>query len=257
MEQHGKYAEEVMKYIVVIPCHANDDPVIALESLIRQTHKPEFFCVERDYGPYLPGKKIIQTFYLGYSKIQSLYQYDFVVKLDSDIILPDNYFERVAEIFKNNPNAAIVGGVLNPHPFNDDHVRGCFKAYSAEAFQYCKPYLTMGWDTIDEMEARYYNYDVIVDKTLVAEQSRPTGSKYGKGSKGKQGEFMRAARYGLVLTVIALLKIGKMNPTFLFWNLVGYFKKPDFQVSVKLGKFIRKYRWNGIKSKLFGRKQLT
>ena len=90
----------------------------------------------------MPGSKVINAFNKGLPLIDD--HYDFIVKLDADLILPECYFKTIAEEFKGSPELGIVGGfvyernkteewLLN-HPMNKKHVRGAFKAYSKVLF---------------------------------------------------------------------------------------------------------------------------
>ena len=81
---------------------------------------------------HMPGAKVVEAFNEGFKLLDN--QYDFIVKLDADIILPENYFEKISELINSDPRAGILGGFayeqdtkgqwkLN-HPMNKDHVRG-------------------------------------------------------------------------------------------------------------------------------------
>ena len=56
------------------------------------------------------GKKIINAFYRGYSKLSK--QWDVICKFDSDLIFPENYLENLVLKFKKNNNIGIFGGIL-------------------------------------------------------------------------------------------------------------------------------------------------
>ncbi|MFV0304460.1 MAG: glycosyltransferase family 2 protein, partial [Moheibacter sp.] len=53
-----------------------------------------------------PGTKIIEAFYNGFETIN--HECDFIVKLYADVILPNDYFETLAEEFQRNTKAGIV-----------------------------------------------------------------------------------------------------------------------------------------------------
>ena len=120
---------------------------------------------------YEPGKKIVKSFLLGYESLKK--EYDFIVKLDADILLPLNYFKKISSAFKKE-NIGIVGGYLYQknkngkwfleHAMDKNHVRGAIKAYSKDCYKSIgglKP--TMGWDSVDELLAFYNGFKV---KTL-------------------------------------------------------------------------------------------
>ncbi len=282
-----------MKYYVIIPAH-NEDAFIAdtLNSIVAQSLKPNKVVVVNDHSTdntegvvatfvnnhsyftllnitssdiHMPGSKVINAFNRGLATVDD--DYDFIVKLDADTILPENYFERIAYVFKGNPKVGIAGGfiyekdetdswILN-HPMNKNHVRGAFKAYSKNCFQAIGGLKNaMGWDTLDELLAQYHGYDLFTDDTLKVKHLRPTGKDYNQRAKTLQGKAMYTMRYGFVISCIASLKMAlkQKNKSTFFDNMYGYMlaKKEgeEFLVSKKEGQFIRKLRWRNMRRKL-------
>jgi len=283
-----------MKYYIVIPAH-NEEAFIAktLDSILRQTLLPQKVIVVNDNSTdrteeiidsfitknavfqklnttsstqHLPGSKVINAFNKGLDLLDD--DYDFIVKLDADIILPDTYFEKVAFIFKQQPKVGVAGGfayeqdskgdwLLN-HPMNKDHVRGAFKAYRKNCFKAIGGLKSaMGWDTLDELLAQYHNFTIHTDNDLKVKHLRPTGNAYNKKAKLLQGKAMYGMRYGFRISCIASLKMAlKQGKTKVFFhNLKGYFKakreKSPYLVTKEEGEFIRALRWKNIKQKLF------
>ncbi|WP_019668170.1 glycosyltransferase [Eudoraea adriatica] len=215
---------------------------------------------------HMPGAKVVEAFNEGYAQLDD--QYDFIVKLDADIILPENYFEKISELINSDSKAGILGGFayeqdangawkLN-HPMNKDHVRGAFKSYTKECFKAIGGLRnSIGWDTVDELLAQYNDFKVITDDSLKIKHLRPLGASYNKRARFLQGEAMYRMRYGYMISFIASLKIAwKRKKRVLFFDtLKGYFqaKKRDlpYLVSEKEGEFIRRLRWRNILNKLF------
>lgn len=279
-----------MKYYVVIPAH-NEEAFIAktLESLVHQSLLPKRVLIVNDNSTdkteaiidsyrllnpiidklnttssneHIPGSKVIQAFNKGYKVLDG--QFDFIVKLDADLILPNNYFEAIAATFKTNDKAGIVGGFIYEqdatgdwklnHPMNKDHVRGAIKAYSKKCFEAIDGLKTaMGWDTVDELLARFYGLEIITLTDLKVKHLRPTGKAYNKKAKLLQGKAMYAMRYGFIITLIASLKMAWMQQkaAAFFDNIMGYLaaykEKAPYIVTPREGKFIRSLRWRGIK----------
>ncbi len=283
-----------MKYYIIIPAH-NEDAFIAdtLNSILAQSLLPNKVVVVNDHSTdstedvvnsiienhsyiaqlnitssdiHMPGSKVINAFNKGLATLDD--DYDFIVKLDADTILPKNYFERIAHVFKGNPKVGIAGGfiyeqdetdqwVLN-HPMNKNHVRGAFKAYSKNCFTAIGGLKNaMGWDTLDELIAQYYGYDIYTDDSLKVKHLRPTGKNYNQRAKTMQGKAMYTMRYGFIVSCIASLKMAwkQKNKNTFFDNMYGYLlaKKEGetFLVSKKEGQFIRKLRWRNMRRKLF------
>ncbi len=282
-----------MNFYIIIPAH-NEEAFLAdtLNSILRQTLQPQKVIVVNDNssdsteaiidkflglspifkkvnatssGEHMPGSKVINAFYKGLAILDA--DYDFIVKLDADIILPDNYFEYIAYSFTGNPKIGIAGGFayeedlegnwkLN-HPMNKDHVRGAFKAYSKACFKAIGGLKNaIGWDTLDELLAQYHGFEIFTDDDLKTKHLRPTGHAYNIKAKLLQGTAMYTMRYGFWITFFASAKMAwKLKNWHVFVNnFEGYYtakkEKVNFLVSEKEGLFIRKLRWASIKRKL-------
>ncbi|WP_330441822.1 glycosyltransferase family 2 protein [Flavobacterium sp. C4GT6] len=282
-----------MRYYTIIPAY-NEEAFMAatLQSLAAQTVLPAKAVVVNDNSTdrtaeivqeftdkyswlslvnkasdavHLPGSKVIQAFNTGYETIDE--EYDIIVKLDADLILPPDYFESILEVFKNNPKAGMAGGFAYIEKNGEwilesltdkDHIRGAFKAYRKELFlQMGKLRTAMGWDTADELLAKFYGWEVITVERLKVKHLKPTGSNYDKSARYKQGAAFYTLGYGFVITAIASLKLAmkKGKPSLFIDYINGYFKakkenKPML-VNKEQAKFIRQYRWEKIKQKIF------
>ncbi|WP_422084218.1 glycosyltransferase [Ulvibacterium sp.] len=281
-----------MDYYIIIPAH-NEEAFLAdtLNSIQQQTLLPKKVIVVNDNSTdgtesiiddfvksgspfeklniasstdHLPGRKVINAFNRALEILDGAY--DFLVKLDADIILPHNYFERVAEIFRVHPEVGIAGGFayekdgngewkLN-HPMNKDHVRGAFKAYTKACFIAINGLRNaMGWDTVDELLAQYHGFKIFTEDSLEVKHLRPTGKAYNKKARLLQGEAMYTMGYGVLLSGIASLKMAlkQRNLNVFFHNLRGFFKakkkKTPYLISEKEVKFVRKLRWKNIRRK--------
>ncbi len=178
-----------------------------------------------------------------------------------------HYFERIIETFNKNNRIGMVGGFAYIEKNNEwilesltdkDHIRGAFKAYRKECFLEIgglKP--AMGWDTVDELLCRFYNWQIITLEDLKVKHLKPTGATYDKSARYKQGEAFYTLGYGFWITAIASLKLAlrKQKPLLFIDYLKGFFKaknnKTPLLVTTEQAKFIRTYRWKKIKEKLF------
>jgi glycosyltransferase involved in cell wall biosynthesis len=212
---------------------------------------------------HLPGSKIINAFYKGYEILDE--NYDVLCKFDADLVFPLNYLEQLAHHFNKNKKLGMVAGFCYIEKNGDwilenltrkDHIRGALKAYRKTCFlQIGKLKPSMGWDTVDELLAKFYGWDLLTDESLHVKHLKPTGISYNKASRYLQGEAMYKMRYGFVITFISALKLAYKKGSFSLFKdyLVGYFKakrnKIPFLVSKEEGNFIRDLRWKGMKNK--------
>ena len=281
-----------MKIYIVIPAH-NEGGFISktLESLATQTQLPQKIVVVDDSSTdntseivrryaekydfielvqntssteHAPGSKVINAFYKGYYQLDD--NFDVICKFDADLIFPENYLEKITSYFKNDPQAGMAGGFCSVQRKNKwipenltgkDHIRGALKAYRKHCFiqiGQLKP--AMGWDTADELLARFHGWKVVTDESLLVKHLRPTGMNYFEHAGRKQGEAFYRLRYGTLLSLIASAKLAAMkaNPFAFLHYISGYFsaknKKRPFLVSEEEGRFIRKLRWANIRKKI-------
>ncbi|ESU27380.1 glycosyl transferase [Flavobacterium limnosediminis JC2902] len=282
-----------MKYYIVIPSH-NEEKFISLtlESLVQQTVLPSKVVVVNDNSTdrteeivkafaekhpwislvnktseaiHLPGSKVIQAFHKGLETIDE--NYDIIVKADADLIFPANYFETILNHFKSDDTIGMAGGFAYIEKNGDwilenltdkDHIRGAFKAYRKACFKQIgglRP--AMGWDTVDELLCKFYNWKVVTDERLIVKHLKPTGANYNKASRYKQGEAFYTLGYGFFITGIASLKLAmrKGKPLLFLDYIKGFWKakseRKPLLVTEEQAKFIRKYRWKKMKEKLF------
>ena len=283
-----------MKYYIIIPAHNEESFLgLTLQSIIEQTILPSKIVVVNDNSTdktaeialafaennptitlvnktseaiHLPGSKVIQAFNKGLETLDD--DYDFIVKADADLIFPKNYFETIINHFKSDDTIGMVGGFayieknggwILENLTGKDHIRGAFKAYRQETFKQIgglKP--AMGWDTVDELLCKFYNWKVVTDQSLHVKHLKPTGANYNKTARYKQGEAFYSLGYGLFITAIASAKLAMMKkkPLLYLDYINGFWKaksaKKPLLVSHEQAKFIRNYRWQKMKEKLFG-----
>ena len=281
-----------MNYYIIIPAY-NEEKFIALtlQSIISQTFLPKKVVVVNDNSTdktakiveefvfknpifclvnktsetiHLPGSKVIQAFQKGLESLDN--DYDFVVKLDADLILPENYFETIIKHFKSDKQIGMVGGFcyvekngewILENLTDKEHIRGALKAYRKDCFEQIgglKP--EMGWDTVDELLCKFYDWKVKTDSSLKVKHLKPTGANYNKSARYKQGEAFYSLGYGFWITAIASAKLAvlKREP-FLFIDYMKGFWKAKISnklllVNDEQAEFIRKYRISKMISKI-------
>lgn len=283
-----------MKYQIIIPAHNEEQFIgLTLDSLVNQSVLPKNILIVNDNSTngtqkiiehycfnfpdlissvsiqseaiHLPGSKVINAFNFGLKFIDN--KFDIIVKADADLIFPENYFATIIQHFKTDETTGMAGGFayiekngewILENLTDKDHIRGAFKAYRKTCFEQIgglKP--AMGWDTVDELLCKFYNWKVKTDESLHVKHLKPTGARYNKASRYKQGEAFYRLGYGFVITAVASLKLAlrKKKPLLFIDYLNGFWKAKssniELLVTEEQAKFIRKYRWNKIKEKLF------
>jgi len=208
-----------------------------------------------------PGKAIMEAFYFGYDN-KKVDDFDIVMKLDADIILPKNYISEIIKRMQANKEIGICGGVcltngIEEKITNLDHVRGAIKVYRKKCFLEIGGLLKrMGWDTVDEHSARFFSWSVVVFTDLKVHHQRKTNFKFGYLKAGYiNGKMLYSIRMDLFLMFTNVLKWSLRFPYILsgFFLFFGYVKSMIFFdkkiVSKELGFFIRNYRYKRIREK--------
>lgn len=281
-----------MNIHIIIPAHNEEDCIgLTLESIVAQTLLPKQLVVVNDNSTdktreivegftnqypwislvdskssdkHLPGSKIINAFFKGFETLDD--DYDVICKFDADLIFPHNYLERISSHYMANSKLGMVSGFcyinkngrwIIENLTRKDHIRGALKAYRKDCFDaigQLKP--AMGWDTVDELLAKYYGWELITDDSLHVKHLKPTGIAYNKSAKYLQGEAMYKMRYGFLLNLLTALKMGVRKKSFSYFinYIIGYLKavfdKPSRLVNKDQGNFIRNLRWKGILRKI-------
>ncbi len=280
-----------MNFYIIIPAHNEQDSIgQTLESLANQSLLPKKVVVVNDNSTdntktiiedfskkytwltlvnnvssneHLPGSKIINAFYKGYETLDD--SFDVICKFDADLIFPSNYLEQLSKHYNSNPKLGMASGFCYIQNNGDwilenltrkDHIRGALKSYRKDCFlQIDKLKPSMGWDTVDELLAKFYGWNILTDETLHVKHLKPTGISYNKASKYLQGEAMYKMRYGFTITLISALKLAYKKGGFSLFKdyMTGFFKakqnKLEFLVTKEQGLFIRQLRWKGMLNK--------
>jgi glycosyltransferase involved in cell wall biosynthesis len=281
-----------MDYVVIIPAY-NEANFIAqtLQCLVSQTTRPTKVVIVDDGSTddtakiaskfasdynwislisksseaiHLPGSKVIRAFNAGYETLDA--GHDIIVKLDADLVLPANYFQTISDIFEADEKVGMAGGFayiekngqwVLENLTDKDHIRGAFKAYRKACFEQVgglRP--AMGWDTADELLAKFYGWKVVTVPELKVKHLKPTGANYDKAARFKQGEAFYTLGYGFAIAAIASAKLAlrKRRPMLYFDYMRGFMKakaeKKPMLVTPEQAKFIRQYRWRKIGGKV-------
>lgn len=280
-----------MKFLIIIPTHNEEQHVLAcLESLKNQTFQ-DFECVVVNDGStdktqqivesfitnkilnsqfsilnlsqseHQPGAKVVRTFNKGL-ETQNLEEFDIVCKFDADIIFPENYLEKVNEVYQQNLKAGMVSGLVYiekngewafENLSSQNHVRGPIKSYRKELFQKMnglRPVL--GWDNIDVMLCKMHGYETITLKDVWVKHLRPTAYKYKSQKAKKLGEYFYNIGLSFPLVIISSGKSSFKNKSVseFFITMKSYLgqKQPSVLTSEEIA-FIRQLRWKEMFNK--------
>ena len=139
-----------------------------------------------DRGRRAVGPGVIDAFYAGYETIDRA-DFDFLCKLDLDLVLPPRYFEILMQRMQAEPRLATCsgkacvrrGGVLVPEGHGDDTSLGMTKFYRLTCFEAIGGFVhEVMWDGIDCHRCRMHGWIACSwdEPALRFEHLRPMGS---------------------------------------------------------------------------------
>ncbi len=281
-----------MTYSIIIPAHNEADFIeMTLTSVVQQTLLPKKVVVVNDNSSdatetiidrfvaqypfitkvntnasneHLPGSKVVDAFYTGFETLDT--DFDVIVKLDADLIVPATYFETICHHFAHDPKIGVAGGLAFVEKngqwtyeaiADKNHVRGPFKAYRKACFEQIGGLQkSLGWDTADVLLARFYGWKVFVDQTLHVKHLKPTGNAYKQKVHRNHGAVFYKLGYGFWISLISSFKIAlkKKSISVLLDYMNGFFAakkaKAPKMVTEAQAKFIRSYRRTQMTQKI-------
>jgi len=224
------------------------DQYAARYSWIRAFHLP-------DRGFREPGSGVVRTFNHGLSELKTK-DWDFIVKLDGDLELSPNYFEKCLEEFEKDSSLAVGGGtichnmngVLRPDVDVQFHVRGATKIYRRAFWEQMgglPP--VVGWDTLDELKANMLGWTSRSFSHVNILHRRPTGSADGAWRNWfKNGRANYITGYHPLFMTLKCVKRVPQKPYLLgalglFCGFVsGYIKRESQVADRELIRYVRK-----------------
>jgi poly-beta-1,6-N-acetyl-D-glucosamine synthase len=111
--------------------------------------------------PRETGSRVIRNFQTGYELVRDE-TFDFVVKLDCDLDMPPDYFEKLLRRFREDPTLGIASGIYleqragawQPMTMPAYHAAGAMKMMRAKVYRDIGGFVAApGWDAVDEIKA--------------------------------------------------------------------------------------------------------
>lgn len=239
----------VRTYAAITPVRDEEDNLARLaECMLAQTVRPEAWLIvdngssdgtpelarrltrEHDWIRFAtaepadrarPGAPIVRAFNAGVAQLEQ--RPDMVVKLDADVSMQDDYFERVIGEFNAHPRLGIAGGTcLELRDGNWDevfvmrgHVRGASRCYRRECLEAVSPLEEcVGWDGIDGLKATVLGWETKLLRDVPFRHHRRLGERDG-GSTARwrrQGQGSYFMGYRLSYLVLRSLHRGLRDP---------------------------------------------
>ncbi len=214
-----------------------------------------------DRGDRKLGGGVIDAFYTGYDTIDPA-DYDYVTKLDLDLDLPRDYFERLMVRMEADPRIGTASG----KPYftregekvwevcGDENSVGMVKFYRAECFQQIGGFVReLMWDGIDCHRCRMLGWIAVSwdEEKLAFEHLRPMGTSHKNWWTGRVrhgvGQWFMGTGPAYMLAS-ALFRMTKppvlLGGTANLWGYVrsAWQRKPRYG-DAAFRRFLRSYQW--------------
>jgi poly-beta-1,6-N-acetyl-D-glucosamine synthase len=146
-------------------------------------------------GERLPehyGGHVVDLVHEGLGNVQTK-DFDYIVKLDCDISFDKDFFQKLFEVFAQDPHLgissgisfALIDGLLTEEKTAKGHTLGATKVYRRECFREIGGLVpSMGWDGIDEIKARMKGWEARPLRDMVFVHYRPEGMASGLLASG-------------------------------------------------------------------------
>jgi poly-beta-1,6-N-acetyl-D-glucosamine synthase len=148
--------------------------------------------------------------------------WEIVVKLDADVSLDPDFFERLIGEFTADPSLGIAsgtcyeheGGRWRPYHVAREHVRGATRAYRRECLRQIGPLERQtGWDAVDEIRAKLADWSTRSLLDLPFYHHRKLGERDGaRGQWEAQGQMAHYLDYRLSYLVLRSCWRGLREP---------------------------------------------
>ncbi len=246
------------KWVIVDDGSTDETPDIIAEYI----RKYNWISVIRndDRGKRAVGPGVIEAFYRGYETINAN-DYDYICKLDMDLILPPDYFKLLMKEMEDNPRLGCFSGkpyyISNGEEISekcgDEMCVGASKFYRRECFEEIGGFVReVMWDAIDCHRARFMGWIARSSdaKDIRFIHLRPMGSSEkgiltGRMRHGFGQYYMGSSFIYFMATAVYRM----MRPPYIVGGLAmawGYLKSllsgADQQSDKTLIKFIRRYQ---------------
>jgi len=282
-----------LKFLIIIPAHNEEKNLpFTLDSLQAQSHggfkivvvndgstdqtseviknyvqnDSRFETVNLQKSAHQPGSKVVAAFKKGL-ETQNIHDFDIICKFDSDIILPENYLQKISESFLNNKDYGLVGGLLFIEKngewiyegnSNKNHVRGPMKAYRKECFiEMGGLRETLGWDNLDAIILKSLGWKEVVLPELHVKLIKVKGADYTIKPADYYGRYFYFMGLNRFLTYVASAKEASKikSPSFLIQIIKAYencrSQKLELKISRKEQLIVNQQRWEQFKNKWF------
>jgi biofilm PGA synthesis N-glycosyltransferase PgaC len=250
------------KWVIVDDGSTDETPAILAEYASRYAWISIVTRADRGHRAVGPG--VVDAFYSGYQTIDHA-DYDFVCKLDLDLLLPPRYFEILVQRMNSDSRIATCSGKSYIHEkgrlvyerHGDDTSLGMTKFYRMDRFEAIGGFVReVMWDGIDCHLCRMHGWIACSwdDSELRFVHLRPMGSSQQSIYTGRMrhgyGQYFMGTGF-LYLAASALSRVNQepyvLGSLAIIWGWIksAALRKPKYD-NVKFRQFLRRYQMRAL-----------
>jgi glycosyltransferase involved in cell wall biosynthesis len=252
-----------MNYAIITPAKNEEQYIrFTLESMLMQTYKPTRWVIiddnsmdrttdiVKEYAKKYPwiflmrsnqiekerrgGSKVVNLFYQAYESLNDL-EFEIVAKIDADLTLPKDYFEKVINAIQVDEKIGLCGGycviekkgIYVEEKTAEFHVRGPLKVYRKAALEDIGGLISFyNWDGLDQYYLMYKGWKIQPLRIAVIHH-RPTSTLINRGflNSFKIGGYYYQQGHNVLLAIPqAIIFATRTHPLILsgLYFLMGY-----------------------------------
>jgi poly-beta-1,6-N-acetyl-D-glucosamine synthase len=172
-------------------------------------------------GPPARGGPVVRAFHAGLEALNSTP--DVIVKLDADVSMAPDYFEKLLVRFAGDTSLGMASGTAledrsgywSERPVTSGHVWGPARAYRWACLQEVMPLEERtGWDGIDEIKASVHGWKTMTFRDLPFRHHRSQGEREGARWRHwrAQGDAAHYMGYRLLYLVLRAIFCARREP---------------------------------------------
>ena len=218
----------------------------------------------KDRGMRAVGPGVIEAFYAGYETIRPE-DYDYLCKLDLDLILPPRYFETLMQRMESNPRIATCSGKSYIHQdgafiserHGDETSIGASKFYRRDRFQQLGGFVReVMWDGIDGHRCRMMGWQACSWDILELRFThlRPQGTSQKGALTGRMRHGFGQYFMGTSLVYMLANAVNRFTEkpyviagAAMWWGYVWSWlqRKPRYE-NPEFRRFLRHWQWRAL-----------
>jgi len=259
------------KIDVVIPAY-NEEKLIGntLQHLINQTHKPERIIVVNDGSTdktreialtfnqveivdrknvesTITKKQLAQTYNAGLNKLHET-ESDYVLLLDADILMPQNYLSTIVQRMNKDPNSAVTSGIIKGEYSLEPRGGGrIVRTNFWKKIGMVYP-VNYGFEGYLLWKARSMGYTVSLYSDLIMETQRKTGATYNAKNYIYYGYGLKALGYYFPYALGRILLFARKKPSGAYYMFKGYLEKNIELYEPELREFVKNIQRKNIRN---------